>query len=108
LCIREDTESSCPVQDSEPNSCSFCTMIQIDSLGPRLEVVTDELGRDYLIGGVQFLDRIQVSVFGPLVQELFHLHVYSVHSYNGNTQISISFFGHRVIIRFRCNARALT
>jgi hypothetical protein len=42
-------------------------MIQIDSLGPRLEVVIDELGRDYLIGGVQFLDRIQVPVFGPLV-----------------------------------------
>jgi hypothetical protein len=39
-----------------------------------------------LIGGVQFLDRIQVPVFGPLVQELFHLHVYSVHSYNGNRQ----------------------
>jgi hypothetical protein len=83
-------------------------MIQIDSLGPRLEVVTDELGRDYLIGGVQFLDRIHVSIFGPLVQELFHLHVYSVHSYNGNRQISISFFGYRVIIQFRCNARALT
>jgi hypothetical protein len=66
-------------------------MIQIDPLGPRLEVVTDELGRDYLIGGVQFMDRIQVPVFGPLVQEWFHLHVYSVHSYNGNRQISISF-----------------
>ena len=80
MCIREDTESSCPVQDSEPNSCSFCTMIQIDSLGPGLEVVTDELGRDYLIGGVQFLDRIQVPVFGPLVQDRKSTRLNSSHS----------------------------
>jgi hypothetical protein len=52
-------------EDSElggANSCSFCTMIQIDSLGFdwwRLSGV----GRNYLIGGVQFLDRIKVSVF---------------------------------------------
>lgn len=47
-------------------------MIRIDSLGSGLEVVTIMGWKEnYLIGGVQFLDRIKVSVFGLLVQNCF-------------------------------------
>lgn len=48
----------------------ICGTIQIDSLAFDLEVATIG-GCYYLIGGVQFLDRIKVSFFCLLVQNCF-------------------------------------